>query len=118
MAVICHSLKLIFIQMPNSGSTSIEVALVRDFGGEKIYSTKRGLKEHRKHATLSQLVKERSVSKTIASNYLTAVSIRNPFDRVTSNFRRLLEPHHYEDAFNDPKHPLYTTDAKVLRIVK
>jgi hypothetical protein len=104
--------------MPNSGSTSIEVALVRDFGGEKIYSTKRGLKEHRKHATLSQLVKEGSVSKTIASNYLTAVSIRNPFDRVTSNFRRLLEPHHYEDAFHDPKHPLYTTNAKVLRMVK
>ena len=118
MAIVCHNLKLIFIQMPNSGSTSIEKVLEENFDGEKVFFIdSSGNKVYKKHITLEELAKKKAFSPSIISGYVTAVSIRNPFDRVVSNFRRRLDPVHFEDAFNNPNHPLYTTDQKILKMV-
>ena len=93
MAIICRDHKLLFIQVPATGCSSISKVLVEKLGGEKLpgkdimLGTKYKLLGE-KHNTLMQLVKFNLISQKELRSYTTFGTVRNPFDRFASAYQR------------------------------
>jgi hypothetical protein len=97
MAIICPDYKILFIQVPATGCTSISKVLIENFGGH-ILPEKDILLGGKyklvgiKHNTVAQLVGFNLISKKELNSYLTFATVRNPFDRYATAYQRLVGP--------------------------
>ena len=95
MAIICRDYKLLFIQVPATGCSSISEVLLEKFGGEKLPEKDIMLAGRykligEKHNSLQQLLGFKLISEAELKTYLTFSTIRNPFDRFASAYQRYL----------------------------
>ncbi|GFE69596.1 sulfotransferase family 2 domain-containing protein [Chroococcus sp. FPU101] len=93
MAIICRDYKLLFIQVPGTGCSSISDVLIKKFGGEKLPKSDVLLAGNYKlvavkHNTLSQLRRFNLISKTELDSYVKFATVRNPFDRFVTDYQR------------------------------
>lgn len=93
MAIICRDYKLLFIQVPGTGCSSISDVLIRKFGGEKLPKSDILLAGNYKlvgvkHNTISQLVGFNLISQSELNSYLKFATVRNPFDRFATDYQR------------------------------
>lgn len=93
MAIICRDYKLLFIQVPATGCSSISEVLIEKFGGEKLPRKDIMLAGKyklvgEKHNTLKQLVGFNLISQQELKSYLIFGTVRNPFDRFASAYQR------------------------------
>ena len=93
MAIICRDYKLLFIQVPATGCSSISEVLLEKFGGEKLPEEDIMLAGRykligEKHNLLQQLLGFKLISEAELKTYLTFSTIRNPFDRFASAYQR------------------------------
>ncbi len=95
MAIICRDYKLLFIQVPATGCSSVSKVLIEKLGGEKLPEKDIMLAGKyklvgEKHNTLKQLIGFNLISQQELKSYLTFGTIRNPFDRFASAYQRYL----------------------------
>ena len=95
MAIICRDYKLLFIQVPATGCSSISEVLLEKLGGEKLPGSDLMLANKyklvgEKHNTLKQLVGFNLISQQELKSYITFGTVRNPFDRFASAYQRYL----------------------------
>ncbi len=95
MAIICRDYKLLFIQVPATGCSSISKVLIEKLGGEKLPQKDIMLAGKyklvaEKHNTLKQLVGFNLISRQELKSYLTFGTVRNPFDRFASAYQRYI----------------------------
>ena len=94
MAIICRDYKLLFIQVPATGCSSISKVLIEKLGGEKLPEKDIMLGKYKlageKHNTLKQLVGFNLISHQELKSYLTFGTVRNPFDRFASAYQRYI----------------------------
>ena len=95
MAIICRDYKLLFIQVPATGCSSISKVLIEKLGGEKLPEKDIMLAGKyklagEKHNTLKQLVGFNLISEQELKSYLTFGTVRNPFDRFASAYQRYI----------------------------
>ena len=95
MAIICRDYKLLFIQVPATGCSSVSKVLIDKLGGEKLPQKDIMLAGKyklvgTKHNTLKQLVKFNLISSKDLKSYLTFGTVRNPFDRFASAYQRYI----------------------------
>ncbi len=92
MAVICDDLKLLFICVPKTGSTSISQLLIDKFNGRWLPSNhvwdSSGTKiiVDYKHSTLRQLLQYNFLTSEQIQDFKIISFTRNPFDWVVSNY--------------------------------
>ena len=95
MAIICRDYKLLFIQVPATGCSAISRVLTEKLGGEMLPQKDIMLAEKyklvgRKHNNLKQLIGFNLISQKELKSYLTFGTVRNPFDRFDSAYKRYL----------------------------
>jgi Sulfotransferase family len=95
MAIICRDYKLLFIQVPATGCSSVSEVLIDKLGGEKLPRSDMMLAGKykligEKHNTLKQLVEFNLISPEQLKSYLIFGTVRNPFDRFASAYQRYL----------------------------
>ena len=95
MAIICRDYKLLFIQVPATGCSSISKVLIEKLGGEKLPEKDIMLAGKyklagEKHNTLKQLIGFGLITRPELESYLTFGTVRNPFDRFASAYQRYL----------------------------
>lgn len=93
MAIICRDHKLLFIQVPATGCSSISKVLIEKLGGEKLPGRDIMLAGKyklvgEKHNTLKQLIGFNLISQEELKSYLAFGTVRNPFDRFASAYQR------------------------------
>jgi hypothetical protein len=93
MAIICRDYKLLFIQVPGTGCSSISDVLIKKFGGEKLPKLDVLLASNYKlvavkHNTVSQLLRFNLISKNELNSYVKFATVRNPFDRFVTDYQR------------------------------
>lgn len=95
MAIICRDYKLLFIQVPATGCSSISEVLIEKLGGEKLPEKDLMLaKKYKlvgeKHNSLKQLIGFKLISQQELESYLTFGTVRNPFDRFATAYQRYI----------------------------
>ena len=95
MAIICRDYKLLFIQVPATGCSSVSKVLIEKLGGEKLPQKDIMLAGKyklvaQKHNTLKQLVGFNLISRQELKSYLTFGTVRNPFDRFATAYQRYI----------------------------
>ena len=95
MAIICRDYKLLFIQVPATGCSSVSKVLIEKLGGEKLPKKDIMLAGKyklvgEKHNTLQQLVDFNLISSKELKSYLTFGTVRNPFDRFATAYQRYI----------------------------
>ncbi|MGL4881998.1 MAG: sulfotransferase family 2 domain-containing protein, partial [Waterburya sp.] len=95
MAIICRDYKLLFIQVPATGCSSISDVLIDKLGGEKLPRSDIMLANKyklvgEKHNTLKQLVGFNLITPQELKSYLIFGTVRNPFDRFASAYQRYI----------------------------
>ena len=95
MAIICRDYKLLFIQVPATGCSSISKVLIEKLGGEKLPGKDIMLAGKyklagEKHNTLKQLIGFGLITPSELESYLTFGTVRNPFDRFASAYQRYI----------------------------
>ncbi|PSF38661.1 hypothetical protein C7H19_03910 [Aphanothece hegewaldii CCALA 016] len=93
MAIICRDYKLLFIQVPGTGCSSITDVLIEKFGGEELPKSDLLLAGSYKlvgikHNTVSQLINFNLVTKKELNSYVKFATVRNPFDRLVTDYQR------------------------------
>ena len=97
MAIICRDYKLLFIQVPATGCSSVSKVLIEQLGGEKLPKKDIMLGGKyklvgEKHNTLKQLIDFNLISSKELKSYLTFGTVRNPFDRFATAYQRYIGP--------------------------
>ncbi|MGV2829110.1 sulfotransferase family 2 domain-containing protein [Myxosarcina sp. GI1(2024)] len=95
MAIICRDYKLLFIQVPATGCSSVSKVLIEQLGGEKLPQQDLMLAGKyklvgEKHNSLSQLLGFNLISRQELKSYLVFGTVRNPFDRFASAYQRYI----------------------------
>ncbi len=93
MAIICRDYKLLFIQVPGTGCSSVSKVLKEQLGGEKLPQQDLMLAGKyklvgEKHNSLEQLVRYNLISRSELKSYLAFATVRNPFDRFATAYQR------------------------------
>lgn len=97
MAIICRDIKLLFIQVPGTGCSSVSEVLVKKLGGEEIPKDDILLGNRyklvgSKHNTVNQLLGFNLISHQEFKSFLKFATVRNPFDRFATEHQRLIGP--------------------------
>ena len=79
--IISHKYKYLFIQNPNTGSTSIGYELCENYNGKPILY---------KHATYLDF---EEIATREEKKYFTFTTVRNPLDKMTTIYMRFLTDH-------------------------
>jgi hypothetical protein len=95
MAIICRDYKLLFIQVPATGCSSVSKVLIEQFGGEKLPQQDLMLAGKyklvgEKHNSLSQLLGFNLISRQALKSYIVFGTVRNPFDRFATAYQRYI----------------------------
>jgi hypothetical protein len=93
MAIIIPEYKLIFIMVPATGCTAIGEVLQKRFGAkwfppEDLYQNNR--KVPCKHTSVQQIIRYELIKREELRKHLVFATIRNPFDRLTTLYQRLI----------------------------
>ncbi|NJL83649.1 MAG: sulfotransferase family protein [Chloroflexaceae bacterium] len=92
MAIICRNHKLLFLMVPGTGCSAIGKVLLEQFQGEWLPET--NLYENgrrvvcQKHNDLKSLVQYNLLSRWELPLYLKFATVRNPFDRLATDYQR------------------------------
>jgi hypothetical protein len=93
MAILCKDHKLLFIMVPATGCSALGSVLLKQLGGVWLPESdlKRGTKNVllRKHNSLNDLLEHGVITRDELRDYTTFATIRNPFDRLASEYERL-----------------------------
>lgn len=95
MAIICRDRKLLFIMVPSTGCSSIGEILIPRFGGEylpkkDVYQNGQRILES-KHNSIKELVTFEAISPIELPIYFKFATVRNPFDRLASEYQKALQ---------------------------
>lgn len=93
MALVCRSLRLLFIMAPRTGCSAVAKLLRDRFGGEwlpesHVRNPGGAVVVQRKHCTLDQLKRFGLLSQEEADGMLKVVSVRDPFDSLVSLYTK------------------------------
>ncbi|OGW82404.1 MAG: hypothetical protein A2Z83_04940 [Omnitrophica bacterium GWA2_52_8] len=100
MAVICPKFNLLFICIPKTGSTAVSRWLIRHFGGcwlppDHLWDeTGNTIRVSFKHSTVSELLESGILSPERLRELTVVAVMRNPFDRVLSDFLSVKSLYH------------------------
>jgi hypothetical protein len=105
MAIICREHGLLFIMTPRTACTAVGELLRTHYGGEYLPPEDVLDKDGRiciqqKHSTLSELIKNRLLSREDAARLLKFAAVRNPFDSLVSLY--LKQRTKYQPLLLDP----------------
>jgi hypothetical protein len=105
VAIICHDLRLLFVQAPRTGCTAIEKLLLDRFGGvnvpaANILDAEGFIRIQRKHCTINQLLADGLIPADYATRFTTVTTVRNPFDSLVSMYVKKRDK--YQERLADP----------------
>ncbi len=93
MAIICPEHKLMFIMVPGTGCTAVGQVLQKRLDGQW-FPSKDLFQDNKKipykHTSLREIIKYKLMTEEELDEYLIFATIRNPFDRVTTLYQRLV----------------------------
>lgn len=83
---VCHSRKIIFVHIPKTAGTSIEIALGL-YGDPKIINWQTLFGKRKQHMTAAEILSHFNNEQKDFFEYYRFSVVRNPFDRVVSEYR-------------------------------
>jgi hypothetical protein len=85
--MVLHDQKILFIHIPKTGGTSIEIFFNCYRNKDCVFGWDRRYKIWRQHATCEEYIKNKYVEPEIFESYFKFAFVRNPWDRVLSEYR-------------------------------